>query len=98
VARAVVCDVNPDPDPWVRIRQKIHQNRKMQMIPDPDMVRIRESYQTKGECLRIRILESGFGTFLGVPVSSLGTLEHDRVGLTRYIGIGVVENIQLNIS
>ena len=27
------------------------------MIPDPDKVRIRESYQTKGECLRIWILE-----------------------------------------
>ena len=33
------------------------------MIPDPDVVRIRESYQTKGECLRIRITESGFGIF-----------------------------------
>ena len=33
------------------------------MIPDPDEVRIRESYQTKGECLRIWIFESGFGTF-----------------------------------
>ncbi len=35
----------------------------MQVIPDPDVVRIRESYQTKGKCLRIWILESGFGTF-----------------------------------
>ncbi len=43
--------------------KKIHQNIKMQTIPDPDEVRIRESYQTKGECLRIRILESGFGIF-----------------------------------
>ena len=41
--------------------------QKMQMIPDPDEVRIRESYQTKGECLRIRILESGFGTFMRTP-------------------------------
>ena len=30
------------------------------MIPDPDAVRIRESYQIKCECIRIRILESGF--------------------------------------
>ena len=37
------------------------------MIPDPDVVRIRESYQTKGECLRIRILESGFGIFYANP-------------------------------
>ena len=43
------------------------------MIPDPDevdKVRIRESYQTKGECLRIRILESGFGTFYADPRSA----------------------------
>ena len=66
-SKAVECDANPDPDPWVRIRQKIHQNRKMQMIPDPDVVRICESYQTKGECLRIRILESGFGNFYADP-------------------------------
>ncbi len=28
------------------------------MIPDPDVVRIRESYQTKCECIWIWILES----------------------------------------
>ena len=38
-------------------------NKKRKRIPDPDEVRIRESYQTKGECLRIRILESGFEIF-----------------------------------
>ncbi len=37
------------------------------MIPDPDVVRIRESYQTKCECIRIRILESGFGNFYADP-------------------------------
>ncbi len=37
------------------------------MIPDPDVVRIRESYKTKCECIRIRILESGFGTFYADP-------------------------------
>ncbi len=32
-----------------------------------DVVRIRESYQTKCECNRIRILESGFGNFYADP-------------------------------
>ncbi len=27
-SKAVGCDANPDPDLWVRIRKKIHQNRK----------------------------------------------------------------------
>jgi hypothetical protein len=47
--------------------KKIHQNRKMQMIPDPDVVRIRESYQIKCECIWIRILESGFRNFYADP-------------------------------
>jgi hypothetical protein len=38
-----------------------------QMIPDPDVVRIRESYQTKCECIWIRILESGFRNFYADP-------------------------------
>ncbi len=33
------------------------------MISDPDVVRIRESYQTECECIWIRILESGFRNF-----------------------------------
>ena len=66
-SKAVGCDANPDPDPWVRIRKKIHQNRKMQMIPDPDVVRIRESYQIKCECIWIRILESVFRNFYADP-------------------------------
>jgi hypothetical protein len=33
------------------------------MILDPDVVRIRESYQTECECIWIRILESGFRNF-----------------------------------
>jgi hypothetical protein len=37
------------------------------MIPDPDVVRIRESYQTKCECNRLQILESGFGNFYADP-------------------------------
>ncbi len=49
--------MNQDPDPRVRIHKKIYQNRKMQMIPDPDVVRIRESYQTECECIWIRIQE-----------------------------------------
>ena len=44
------------------------------MIPDPDVVRIRESYRTKCECIWIRILGSGFlnpdsGIFMRTPVS-----------------------------
>ncbi len=66
-SKAVGCDENPDPDPWVRIRKKIHQNRKKQMIPDPDVVWIRESYQNKCECIWIRILESGFRNFYADP-------------------------------
>ncbi len=41
--------------------------QKMQMIPDPDVVRIHESYQTKCECIWIRILESGFRNFYADP-------------------------------
>ncbi len=37
------------------------------MIPDPDVVRIRESYQTECECIWIRILESGFRNFYADP-------------------------------
>ena len=39
----------------------------MQTIPDPDEVRIRESYQTKGECLRTRILNPDSGLFYADP-------------------------------
>ncbi len=37
------------------------------MIPDPDVVWIRESYQTKCECIWIRILESGFRNLYADP-------------------------------
>jgi hypothetical protein len=47
--------------------KKIHQNRKMQMTPDPDVVRIRELYQTECECIWIRILESRFRNFYADP-------------------------------
>ena len=53
--------------------------QKMQMIPDPDGVRIRESYQTKGECLRIRILESGFGNFYADPRFALDPYRTVRI-------------------
>jgi hypothetical protein len=66
-SKAVGCDANPDPDPWVRIRKKISSKQKMQMIPDPDVVRIRESYQTRCECSWIRILESGVMNFYADP-------------------------------
>ena len=39
----------------------------MLIIPDPDVVRIRESYETKCECIWIRILESGFRNFYADP-------------------------------
>ncbi len=39
----------------------------MQMIPDPDVVCIRESYQIECECTWIRILESGFRNFYADP-------------------------------
>ena len=42
------------------------------MIPDPDLVRIRESYQTECECLWIRILESGFRNFYADPKFASG--------------------------
>ena len=57
------------------------------MIPDPDevdKVRIRESYQTKGECLRIRILESGFGTFLCGPQIHIGSVQYSTDPLLRF--------------
>ncbi len=41
--------------------------QKMQMIPDPDVVWIGESYQIKCECIWIRILESGFRNFYADP-------------------------------
>ncbi len=39
----------------------------MQMIPDPDVVQIRESYQIECECIWIRIQESGFRNFYADP-------------------------------
>jgi hypothetical protein len=72
--KAVRCDANPNPDPRVRICKKIHQNRKMQMIPDPDVVRIHVSYQTECKCIWIRILESGFRNFLCGPQIRIGSV------------------------
>jgi hypothetical protein len=40
------------------------------MIPDPDVVRICESYQTECECIWIRIRESGFRNFHAEPRSA----------------------------
>ncbi len=45
--------------------KKNSSKQKMQMIPDPDMVQIRESYQTKCECTWIRIPDSGI--FMWTP-------------------------------
>ena len=59
-------------------------NKKRKRIPDPDEVRIRESYQTKGECLRIRILESGFGIFLCGPQIRIGSVRYGTGPLLRF--------------
>jgi hypothetical protein len=66
------------------------------MIPDPDVVRIRESYQTKGECLRIRILESGFGIFFMLTPDShqirtvrYGSTPPDPIGLSSHVFVRV---------
>ncbi len=59
---------------WTRIQilgsgsvKKNSSKQKLQMIPDPDMVRICESYQIECECIWIRILESGFRNFYADP-------------------------------
>jgi hypothetical protein len=55
-----------DPDVvWIRIlgSRSVKKNSSKQMIPDPAVVRIRESYQIECECIWIRILESGFRNF-----------------------------------
>jgi hypothetical protein len=49
------------------------------MIPDPDVVQIRESYQTKCECNRIRILESGFRNFYADPRFALDLYRTVRI-------------------
>jgi hypothetical protein len=48
------------------------------------VVRIRELYQTKGECLRIRILESGFGIFLCGPQIPIGSVPYGTDPLLRF--------------
>jgi hypothetical protein len=55
----------------------------MQMIPDPDVVRIRESYQIECECIWIRILESGFRNFLCGPQIRIGSVQYGTDPLLR---------------
>ncbi len=57
---------------------------EMQTIPDPDVVRLRKLYQIKGECLRIRILESGFGIFLCGPQICIGSVPYGTDPLLRF--------------
>jgi hypothetical protein len=71
-SKAVGWDANPDSDPRIRIHQKNSPKCKMQIIPDPDVVRIRESYQKQCECIRIQIPESGFKNFYADPRFALG--------------------------
>jgi hypothetical protein len=66
LSKAVRCDANPDPDPRIRIRTKIHQNHELQMIPDPDVFRIRESYQTESGS---GFLNPDSGIFMRTPDS-----------------------------
>ncbi len=56
-----------DPDPQIQIHQKNSSKWKMQIIPDPDVVRIWESYQKQCECVRIQIPESEFKNFYANP-------------------------------
>jgi hypothetical protein len=51
----------------------------MQMIPDPDVVRIRESYQTECECIWIRIQE-----FLCEPQIRIGSVPYGTDPLLRF--------------
>jgi hypothetical protein len=67
--------------------KKNSSKQKMQMIPDPDVVRIRESYQAKRKCNWLRILESGFRNFYADPrFASIRTMRYgspppDPIGL-----------------
>ena len=65
------------------------------MIPDPDVVRIRESYQTKCECIRIRILESGFGIFMRTPDSH--RIRTVRYGSTPPVLIGLSSHVFVRV-
>ncbi len=56
-----------DLDPRIQIHKKNSSKCKMQIIPDPDVVRIRESYRKQWECIRIQIPESGFRNFYADP-------------------------------
>ncbi len=50
------------------------------MIPDPDHVWIRESYQIECECIWMRILESGFRNFYADPRFALDPYHTVRYG------------------
>ena len=69
------------------------------MIPDPDVVRIRESYQIKCECIWIWILESGFRIFMRTPDSQLirtvpyGPPPPDLIGLEPLLYVRVTRHL-----
>jgi hypothetical protein len=65
-----------DPDLRIRIHQKKSSKCKIQLIPDLDVVRIRESYQKQCECIRIRIPEFG-------PQIRIGSVLYGMVPLLR---------------
>jgi hypothetical protein len=72
----------------------------MQLIPDPDVVRIRESYQTECECIWIRILESGFRNFMRTPDSHrirtvrYGPPPPDLIGLELLLYVRVTRHLR----
>ncbi len=72
----------------------------MQLIPDPDVVRIHESYQTECECIWIWILESGFRNFYADPKLASGSNHTERtpppdlIGLELLLYVGVTWHLR----
>ena len=71
----------------------------MQLSPDPDVVRIRESYQTECECIWIRILKSGFKNFYADPrfasdpYHTVRTPSPDLIGLELLMYVRVTRHL-----
>jgi hypothetical protein len=60
------------------------------MIPDPDVVRIRESYQTKCECIWSGFLNPDSGIFMRTPDSHWIRTIRYRSPPPDLIGLGLV--------
>jgi hypothetical protein len=65
------------------------------MIPDPDVVRIRKSYQIKCECIWIWILESGLRTPDSHRVRTIryGPPPPDLIGLEPLLYVRVTRHL-----